>query len=87
VHDVRALRVEADVAAQVVIDALVGQRAQQDHQRQRGPQQRGAEDRDPVDEVERFQLAPDVARPGPLDPRAGGGDALDPAAVRLGRIC
>jgi hypothetical protein len=52
--DQRALAVETDVAAQVVVNPRIGERTEEDDERQCGPQQLGTEDRDPVGEVERL---------------------------------
>ncbi|HEX4188229.1 MAG TPA: hypothetical protein VHY83_10060, partial [Solirubrobacteraceae bacterium] len=61
--DVGALAVETDVAAQVVVDSRIRQRAQNDDERKRRPQQLGTEDRRPIEEVERLQLRDDVVDP------------------------
>jgi len=64
--DVRALAVETDVPAQVIVDPLVRQRAQEDDERKRRPQQLGTEDRGPIEDVEGLQLRGDGLGPRPL---------------------
>jgi len=51
-HDQRALAVKADMSAQIGVDPVIGERTQQDHERQHGDQQRGPEQDDRVGEVQ-----------------------------------
>jgi hypothetical protein len=53
--DVGASTVEAEVAAQVVVDPFVGDRAEEDDQRQHRQEQCGSEEDDRVYEVDRLQ--------------------------------
>ena len=62
----RALAVETEVPAQVIVDPLISQRAQENDERERRPQKLGTEDRRPVEEVECSQLGDDVVDPGSL---------------------
>ena len=63
--DLRALTVETDVPAQIVVNPLVRQRAQEDDERKRRPQQLGTEDGGPIEDVKSLQ-----SRDKGLDPRS-----------------
>jgi hypothetical protein len=65
IDNVRGSGVETDVTAYVVVDPLVGQRAEQDDERECRPQQLCREHCRQIDEVERLQPPDDV-----LDPRS-----------------
>ena len=51
-HDSGALSVQADMSAQIGVDAVIGQGTQQNDERQDRQQQRGPEQHNRVDEVE-----------------------------------
>jgi hypothetical protein len=55
-HDERTLMVETDVSAQIGVNAVIGQRTQQDDKGQDSDQQRSPEKHDRVDEVEAAKL-------------------------------
>jgi len=55
-HDESALLIQADVPAQVVVDSVIGQGAEQDDERKDGHQQRGAEKDAGVDHVQGAEL-------------------------------
>ena len=69
-----ALTVDSDMAAYVIVDALIRQRTQEDQQREHRPQQLGSEHRGPIDQVKGLQSRPEVLNPRSLVATACGGE-------------